>query len=54
MTRDASGIGNEAVWNALARKGLIEGQFPQAVTLLAEGIAYPIGPVSIFIEHSDH
>ncbi len=54
LTRNATGLTNQAAWNALERKGLIRGHFPSAVMLLPEGVAYPTGPLDIFIEHSDH
>lgn len=41
--RDASGLGNPSVWQALARKGLARGGGPGAVTITADGIAYDTG-----------
>jgi hypothetical protein len=43
MTRDATGLQNEAVWVALERKGLIRSEFPAAATVTAEGLAYDTG-----------
>jgi len=41
--RDATGIYNEAVWNALARKGLARTDWPTAITLTREGLTYQTG-----------
>lgn len=43
MTRDASGLANQAVWVALERKGLLRSAFPDAAVLTAVGIAYETG-----------
>jgi hypothetical protein len=43
LTRDATGLGNEAVWVALTRKGLIRSEFPIAAIVTAEGLAYDTG-----------
>ena len=42
-SRDASGLNNPSVWLALARKGLLKGDFPLAVLLTKEGQAYDTG-----------
>jgi len=39
-TRDATGLFNEAVWNALTRKGLARADWPHTITLTAEGLGY--------------
>lgn len=39
-TKDATGLFNEAVWNALTRKGLARADWPHRITLTAEGISY--------------
>ena len=41
--RDATGIFNEAVWNALARKGLARADYPRQIVLTAEGLSYDTG-----------
>lgn len=41
--RDATGLGNPAVWVALERKGLIKSAFPWEALLTAEGLAYDTG-----------
>ncbi len=50
---DASGFANEAVWRALARKGLIISAFPGQLTLTRRGLAFDTGLMDQF-EHSDH
>lgn len=41
--KDATGLYNEAVWNALTRKGLARAEWPRQITLLAAGLAYDTG-----------
>jgi hypothetical protein len=54
-TRDASGLGNPAVWVVLERKGLVrENRTPWSVTLTAAGLAYDTGPAQMILHHSDH
>lgn len=53
-SRDASGFNNEAVWAALARKGLAKATFPIRIALTPEGIAYDTGVVTQFMHDSDH
>ncbi len=36
--KDATGLYNEAVWNALTRKGLARAEWPRQITLLSEGL----------------
>ncbi len=54
LTRDATGLANEAVWAALARKGLLRGSFPLALTLTAAGLAYDTGLAGTILHGSDH
>lgn len=54
MSKDATGLGNQAVWVALERKGLIRGSFPYAVTLTVEGIGYDTGIAHQVLHGSDH
>jgi hypothetical protein len=42
-SRDATGLENQAVWNALSRKGLIKAQWPHQIALTPEGISYDTG-----------
>jgi len=41
--KDASGLYNEAVWNALARKGLAKSDYPRQIVLTATGLSYETG-----------
>lgn len=52
--KDASGLWNEAVWNALARKGLAVPNFPVAIRLTAEGLAYDTRMREKVLHGSDH
>jgi len=42
-SRDASGLGNEAAWVALERRGLIRSMFPMACVLTPDGADYETG-----------
>lgn len=54
MTRDATGLGNQAVWVALERKGLIRSTFPNALTLTLAGLEYETGLADTILHGSDH
>jgi hypothetical protein len=55
FTRDASGLANPGVWQALARKKLIgEHEFPYSLVLTAEGIGYDTGLADTILHRSDH
>ena len=54
MTADASGLGNEAVWKALERKGLIQPDFPHGALITAEGMAYETGLADKILHRSHH
>ena len=41
--RDATGLENENVWNALSRKGLIKAVWPDQIALTRAGVAYDTG-----------
>jgi hypothetical protein len=43
MGRDATGLENQNVWNALARKGLVKCEWPHKIALTSEGLAYDTG-----------
>jgi hypothetical protein len=51
---DATGLFNEAVWNALSRKGLARSAWPNAITLTAEGLAYETGQRDKIFHQSGH
>ena len=54
MAKDATGLRNRAVWTALQRKGLAQSDFPNAITLTAEGVAYETGIADRVLLRSDH
>jgi hypothetical protein len=51
---DATGLFNEAVWNALARKGLARSEWPAAVILTSEGLAYETGLAGEILHRGSH
>jgi len=51
---DATGLFNEAVWNALTRKGLARSAWPNAITLTAHGLAYDTGLREQILHQSEH
>jgi hypothetical protein len=52
---DATGLFNQAVWNALARKGLARADWPNAITLTPDGLSYQTGLAGeILHHHSGH
>lgn len=52
--QDATGLFNQAVWNALTRKGLARADWPNAITLTAEGLAYDTGLADEILHHAAH
>jgi hypothetical protein len=54
MTKDATGLANQAVWTVLERKGLIRGGFPVAVTLTPAGLSYETGMHDQILHGADH
>ena len=52
--REASGLGNSAVWSALVRKGLARTDDPMAVIITALGLSYDTGLGDRFLSASDH
>ncbi len=54
MGRDATGLFNQAVWNAFHRKGLAKPDWPNAVTLTATGLAYDTGEARDILHRSGH
>jgi len=54
LTRDASGLANQAAWVALERKGLIKSMFPQAAVLTEAGLAYDTGLAGTLLHRGDH
>jgi len=52
-TRDASGLGNEAVWVILERKGMVRRSQDFAV-VTAQGMTYETGMRDSILHRSDH
>jgi hypothetical protein len=52
--KDATGLYNEAVWNALTRKGLARADWPHRITLTQEGLAYVTGLAEEIFRLSGH
>jgi hypothetical protein len=52
--RFASGLSNEAVWVALARKGLAQSYYPHFILLTKNGLAFDTGLAGEILEESDH
>ena len=52
--KDATGLSNQAVWNALARKGLAKADYPHAIVLTPEGLAYETGLADEILHRSNH
>ena len=53
-SRDATGLGNQAVWVALERKGLIKSGFPFQALMTAEGLAYDTGLADAILHRAEH
>lgn len=54
LSRDATGLGNQAAWTALERKGLIKSMFPTAAVLTAAGLAYDTGLAGAILHRAAH
>lgn len=54
MGRDATGLFNEAVWNALTRKGLARSDWPNGITLTAGGLEYDTGLAGEILHRAGH
>jgi hypothetical protein len=52
--RDATGLENEAVWNALTRKGMIKSEWPHHIALTPEGQNYDTGLADEILRHGGH
>jgi hypothetical protein len=52
--KDATGLYNEAVWNALARKGLARSDYPRQIVLTTEGLGYDTGLADEILHTSGH
>lgn len=54
MSRDATGLHNEAVWKALERKGLVRSMFPMAVAVTPAGLEYDTAMADSILLRADH
>ena len=52
--RDATGLENENVWNALARKGLVKAEWPNQIALTPAGMAYDTGIADEILHRGGH
>jgi hypothetical protein len=52
--RDATGLYNEAVWNALTRKGIARAEWPHQLTLTVQGLTYDTGLTEEILQRSSH
>jgi hypothetical protein len=53
-SKNATGLYNEAVWNALERKGLARAEWPRQLTLTAMGIGYDTGLADEILRRASH
>lgn len=53
-SKDATGLGNVAVWKALERKGLARSFFPLGIALTSDGVGYDTGLADSILHRSDH
>jgi len=53
-TRDATGLGNPAVWAVLQRKGLIQAGFPWEALLTVDGLNYDTGMADSLLHTASH
>ncbi|MBN9546454.1 MAG: hypothetical protein J0I19_13355 [Alphaproteobacteria bacterium] len=52
--RDATGLENQAVWNALTRKGMIKSEWPHQIALTPDGQNYDTGLADEILHRSSH
>jgi len=52
--RDATGLYNEAVWNALTRKGLARAEWPHRIALTPVGLSYDTGLENEILKKAPH
>lgn len=51
---DATGLFNQAVWNALTRKGLARADWPNAIALTQNGRDYDTGLAEEILHRAEH
>ena len=49
--KHATGLYNQAVWNALTRKGLARAEYPHQIALTPEGLGYDTGMADEILSH---
>lgn len=54
LGRDATGLENRNVWNALARKGLIKCEWPNQIALTPDGLSYETGIADQVLHKGGH
>jgi hypothetical protein len=52
--KNATGLYNEAVWNALTRKGLARADWPHQITLTPLGLSYDTGVANEILHRAAH
>jgi hypothetical protein len=52
--KDATGLYNEAVWNALTRKGLARAEWPHQIALTQVGLGYETGLAEEILKKTSH
>ncbi len=53
-SKDATGLFNEAVWNALERKGVARAVWPHSITLTLDGLHYVTGLAEEIFQGGGH
>lgn len=53
-SRDATGLENEAVWNALTRKGMVKAEWPHQIALTPAGLSYDTGLAGQILRRGGH
>jgi len=51
---DATGLENQAVWNALTRKGLVKSEWPHRIALTRDGAGYDTGLADKILHRGGH
>ncbi|HVV29136.1 MAG TPA: hypothetical protein VHC40_14330 [Rhizomicrobium sp.] len=54
MGRDATGLENQNVWNALARRGLVKAEWPHQIALTPAGVSYDTGIADQILHRGGH
>lgn len=52
--KNATGLYNEAVWNALSRKGLARAEWPHRIALTPMGLGYETGLADEILRRGSH